>query len=129
MKLFKQLSEQKKQELIKFPAYISLLAASKGFKLNNAERTAVIKLSHTKFFICESILSELYREVDKNFENDLMQLEKNLPLEKENREVTIKKEIQNIEMIVMNLGEIYAPAMHRSLDEFKDRVLSAPDIR
>jgi hypothetical protein len=125
MKLLKNLDALHKQEFLKFPVYISLLAASKDCKLDGAEREAVVKLANIKSFDSESLLAEFFKEADKVFENNLSQIERDLPMGKENREVFIKTEILKLEKILLKLGKKYARAMHRSMDTFKDHVSRA----
>jgi hypothetical protein len=58
MKPGKNLSEQEYQELLKFPAYISLLAANSDGKMDETEKKAAIRFSHIKTYSCDPLLSE-----------------------------------------------------------------------
>lgn len=78
MKPFKNLSEKENIVLLKFPAYISMLAAWANDKLDEAEKNAAIKLSHTATFACDSLLTDFFKEADKVFEKNIEQLDKDL---------------------------------------------------
>ena len=125
MKSFKKLSAKDKKALLTFPAYISMLAAHKDDKLDEFEKEAAIKLSHTATFACDPILSDFYMEVDKVFEKNIAQLDKDLPKDKSRREATIKNEILKLEKIVRKLGKAYALTMHQSMKLFKEHVSKA----
>lgn len=125
MKQFKNLSELEKTALLKFPAFISLLAANIDDKLDDADKKSAIKFAHIKTFSCDPLLTEFYREADKVFENNIEQLDKDLPKERESREEAIKKELLNLDKILLKLGKQYALVMHRSMKSFKEHVSKA----
>ena len=125
MKPFKNLSVQENEALLKFPAYISMLAANLDDKLDEAEKKSAIKFAHTKTFSCDPLLAIFYKEADKVLENNIEQLDKELPKEKENREAVIKKELLNLEKLVHKLGKKYTSTMHRSMKSFKEHVSKA----
>ena len=123
--LFINLSVQENEALLKFPAYISLLAANSDDKLDESEKKSAIKLSHTKTFSCDPLLVEFYKEADRVFKNNIEQLDKDLPKEKNRRESAIKKKLSNLEKIVSKLGNEYTSAMHRSMKSFKEHISKA----
>lgn len=125
MKSFRNLNEQQQQALLKFPAYISMLAAWANDKLDKKERYAAIKLSHIATFACNPLLAEFYKEADKVFEKNIEQLDKDLPKEKESREAAIKKELLNLEKVLSKLGNEYASAIHHSMKIFNEHVSKA----
>jgi hypothetical protein len=125
MKPFKNLSQQENAALLKFPAYISMLAAESNDKLDDIEKKSAIKFAHIKTYSCDPLLTEFYLEADKNFENIIEQLDKDLPKGKELREAAIKKELLVLEKIVLKLGEDYTSLMHRSMESFKEHVSKA----
>lgn len=122
MKLFNNLNEEQKQELLKYPAYISLLAAFRNDKLDEGEKKSAINCAHSQTLSCDSLLIEFYKEADKVFEYNLEQLDKDLPEEMVTREAVIKKEIVNLEKIVGMLGKAYASTLHQSLEAFKEHI-------
>jgi hypothetical protein len=125
MKPFKKLSVQENEELLKFPAYISLLAANSDGKLDEVEKMSAIKFVHTKTFSSDPFLVNFYLEADKVFENNIEKLDKDLPKEKDKREAIIRKEILNLEMIILKLGKKYTSSMHQSMKSFKEHVFKA----
>ena len=124
MKQFNDLTVQQKQALIKFPAYVSFLAATDS-KLDKAEKMAAIKLAHTKSFSCHTILAEFYKASEISFEHNLMQIERSLPKDKKSRDLAIKKELAILEKILLKLGHEYVKAMHHSMKTFKYHVSRA----
>ena len=93
MKPFNKLSAQENEALLKFPAYISMLAAYSDDSLDETEKRLAIKFAHTKTYACDPLLKEFYNEADHVFENTIEQLDNNLPKEKNAREAAIKKEL------------------------------------
>ena len=124
MKVFRNLTEQQKQALLKFPAYVSLLAST-GSKMDEAEKMVAIKFAHTKAFSCQPLLAEFCRESEIVFEDNLSQLDAVLPKDKKDRDAAIRKELLNLEMILLKLGKVYVSVMHQSMKTFKEHVLKA----
>ncbi|MCX6219381.1 MAG: hypothetical protein NTZ69_00135 [Bacteroidia bacterium] len=124
MKVFRNLTNQQVQALLKFPAYISLLAST-GSKMDEAERKVAIKLAHTKAFSCQPLLAEFCRESEIVFADNLTQLEAVLPKNKNERDVAIRIELLKLEMILLKLGKEYGSVMHQSMKTFKEHVLKA----
>ena len=125
MNHFKRISAQEYEALLKFPAYISMLAANSDDKLDVPERKAAIKFAHIKTFSCEPVLAEFYMDADKVFEHNINEIDQDLPGETDRREAAIKNELLNLEKIILKLGQKYASAMHRSMKSFKEHVSKA----
>lgn len=125
MNQFKNLSLHDNEALLKFPAYISMLAANSDDKLDETEKKVAIKFAHTKTFSCDPLLSDFYNEADKVFENNIIQLDYALPKDVKSRDAAIKNELLNIDKIVLKLGKKYAKVMHKSMQSFKDHVSKA----
>ncbi len=125
MKPFKNLSEKENKELLKFPAYISLLAANSDGELDEKEKKSAIRFSHIKTFSCDPLLSEYYEEADKVFEKNIIQIDNGLPKGISKREAIIKKELMRLEKLLKKLGGEYPAVMHRSMRSFKDHVSKA----
>ncbi|MEJ7827349.1 MAG: hypothetical protein WKF91_04120 [Segetibacter sp.] len=125
MKQFSTLTKEDREALLKFPAYITLLAADSDGLLDKAEKKEAIKLEHIKTFSADPLLAEFYKEADKVFKINLEKLDKNLPEERDRRETSIKVELVKLEKIILKLGEDYTSAMHRSMKSFKDHVSKA----
>lgn len=111
--------------MFKFPAYISLLAASADSGLDKAEKRAAVKLTHIKTFSCDPMLSDFYARVEQHFETTITELNDKLSHDKQEREAAIKKELSKLEAILRKLGTQYAAVMHKSLRSYKDHVSKA----
>ena len=122
---FKNISVQENETLLKFPAYMSLLAADSDGKLDEAEKKLAIKFSHIKTYSCDPLLSSFYEEADKDFEKNVLQLDKDLPVKNEARSAIIKNELLDLEKIVLKLGKEYTTVMHRSMKSLKEHVSNA----
>jgi hypothetical protein len=86
------------------------------------KKKSAIKFSHIKTYSCDPLLTSFYEEADKVFEKNMMQLDRDLPVENEERVAAIKKELLELETIVVKLGKEYAEVMHRSMKSFKEHV-------
>ena len=125
MKPFKKLTEEEYEMLLKFPTYISLLAANRDGKLDDVGKKSAINFAHIKTFSCDWLLRDFFKDVDKVFESNIVQLDKELPKGKENRDAAIRNELHKLECIVLKLGEEYSSVMHDSMRSFKDHVSKA----
>lgn len=121
----KKLSDQEYDLLLKFPAYISLLAANTDGVLDKDEEFSANELAHVKSFSCNLILEGFYEEVNLNFQTTLDELNKSLPMGKVGRAAAIKTELVNIENIMLKLDDEYTSIMHKSMKSFKDHVSNA----
>lgn len=125
MSVFKDLSRPEKEQLEKFPVYLSLLAASKDCRLDGREMHTAVKLTHIKTFSCDPILADYYAEVDKNFETNVREISDRLPADRDTREITIRRELSKLETLLHKLDKRYAAIMHDSLRSYKDHVSRA----
>tara|TARA_R110002049_G_scaffold191337_1_gene360250 strand:+ start:14954 stop:15388 length:435 start_codon:yes stop_codon:yes gene_type:complete len=122
---FKNLTESEYKTLLKFPAYISLFAADSDGKMDEAEKKEAIKFSHIKTYSSDALLVGFYNEADAVFENNVRQIDKDLPKEKHSRKSAIKFELLNLEKLVLKLGNEDRAAMHYSMKTFKEHVSQA----
>ncbi len=125
MNVFSHISAQENKELLKFPAYISLLAANSDDSLDETEKKSAIKFSHTKTFSCDPHLTEFYKQADSEFASNIEHLDNALPKGKENRDLVIKNELVNLEKIAHKLGNPLTDIMDRSMESFKKHVAKA----
>ena len=125
MPVFKDLSQPEREQLLKFPVYLSLLAASKDCRLDGAEMHTAIKLTHIKTFSCDPVLADYFAEVDRNFETVANSISDQLPADRDAREFAIKRELGKLEIILRKLDTRYAAIMHESLRSYKDHVSRA----
>jgi hypothetical protein len=122
---FKNLSGKEYEMLLKFPAYITLLAANIDDRLDEEDKKSAIKYAHIKTFSSNPLLEEFYRDADKVFKDNLEELDKALPADRESREAAIKRELIKLDNILVKLGHIYGSTMHRSMVSFKEHVSKA----
>jgi tellurite resistance protein len=125
MEHFKNLTDSENKALLKFPVYISLLAANVDGKMDEAEKKEAIKFSHIKTYSADVLLVGFYKEADAVFENNISQLDNALPKEKNSRESAIKYELSNLEKLVLKLGDEDRAALHHSMRTFKEHVSQA----
>src|SRR6476620_7910501 len=105
---FDMLTESEQQMLLKFPAYISLLAANWDGKIDDTEKRKAINFSHVKTYSTDDpVLKKFFTEADKVFEENFAELDEQLPKEKEARNEAIKAELAKLEPIVAKLGREY----------------------
>lgn len=128
MELYANLSTHEKDKLLKFPAYITLLAANADGKLDNREKQKATEFANIKNYDDkEPLLVKYYAEVTENFKQNLEYIDAQLPADKDQREEALKQQIAEIETILNKLGSEYVKAMHRSMQSFMDYVSKAHD--
>jgi hypothetical protein len=127
MKKFENLTQNERSDLLKFPAYISLLAANKIDGFDKDEKKSVIELTHIKTFSCNPVLLGFYKEADVVFKSNIEDLNNKLPKEKEEREKAINHELTKLEPILLKLGREYAMIMHKSMKSYTEHVSESHD--
>lgn len=125
MKLFEDLSQNEKNLLLKYPAYISLLAANAHGEFDETEKKVSTELTHIKTFSCEPLLCPYYKEVEKEFEKNIRELDDKLPKDKAKREAAIRHELTKLESILHMLDNDFVTAMHKSLNSYIKHVSKA----
>jgi hypothetical protein len=125
MEIFDGLNQHEQELLLQFPAYVSLLAANVDGKLDDTEKKEAIQLTNIKRYSSEPLLKEFYKEVEKNFERNLLLLNSKLPVEKEAREENIKKELAKVEQILTKTNSDKAALLHKSMKSYADHVSKA----
>ncbi len=120
------LEPSEREILLKFPAYISLLAANWDGKVDEAEKKKAIEFSHVKTYsTTDPLLKEFFIEADKVFEKNFTDLDAELPKGKEERDEAIKTALLKIEPIVSKFGQAYVDRMHNAVKSFKEHVSKA----
>lgn len=125
MKNFEKLTGREKDLLLKFPAYITLLAANHDNGMDETEKKEAIHLSHIKTYSSDPLLREFYKEADKVFEKNILQLNSELPKEKSARSLQIKMELSELENILSRMEKSFASSLRQSMASFKDHVSKA----
>jgi hypothetical protein len=125
MESYQELSETDQKTLLKFPVYISLLAANADGETDEVEKNTAIKFDHTKTYSADPILLDFYDRADKGFEENLKEIDDELPKSKLQRDVAIKVELRKIKELLKNFSPAYAKAMHQSMKSLKEHVSAA----
>lgn len=125
MKSYKELSEADRSSLLKFPAYVSLLAANAEGAMDAITKKAVIKLTHIKTFSSEPLLLDFFKEAESVFEKNIDDLDHSLSKGKTERDAEIRLALSKNEAILLKLGREYARAIHQSMKSYIDHVAHA----
>lgn len=122
---FENLTAQEHESLLKFPAYISLLAANVDGKLDETEESTAVDFAHIKTYSSDPLLVDFFNDVHQTFSITLNALNKALPLGKVNRDSAIKKKLVELEAIINKLDPEHADVIRKSMQSFKDHVSRA----
>jgi hypothetical protein len=125
MKDYKDLNKEEREQLLKFPAYISLLASTAADGIDKQEKKAAVKLTHIKTFSCDPMLSGFYKEVETRFEKTIEALDRELPHTKEERALAISRELDKIEISLKKLDPIYGIVLRHSMETYKQHISKA----
>jgi hypothetical protein len=125
MQLFENLNQFEKDLLLKFPAYISLLAANTDGKIDDTEKKVAIDFTHVKTFSSDPLLKDYYIEAEKSFQSTIEKLDKELPKGMKERDEAIKIELKKMEPTLNKLGDKFAAIMHKSMKSFTEHVSRA----
>jgi hypothetical protein len=120
-----ELDEKEKEQLLKFPAYISLLASTTEGGIDKQEMKAVVKLTHVKTFSCDPMLSDFYKEAAQVFEKTITTLDNELPHNKQERALAITQELDKLEPLLKKLDPLYASVLRQSMETYKDYISKA----
>lgn len=122
---FKNLSTREYELLLKFPVYVSLLAANGDGQMDSTEKLSAIEFTHVKTYSCDLLLGDFFKEVDNSFERTLQELDNSLPTGRVNRNTMIKSKLTKIEAIVSKLSADDAAIIHRSMKSYKEHISRA----
>lgn len=122
---FKNISKDEYDLLQNFPAYVSLLAANKGEEMVLSEELSAIEFSHIKTYVCNPLLTDFFKEVNKNFERSLKELNNSLPQDRVNRDASLKSRLLEIERTILKLEPEGVAIIRRSMKTFKVHVSRA----
>jgi len=122
---FEHLSNTDKLAFLKFPVYISLLAANADGKTDDQEKKIAVEFDHMKTYTCNPLLIGFYKKADLVFKDTLQQLDDELPKGKIQRDTAIKTELKKLESLLLKFDKVYAATMHQSMKSFKDHVSRA----
>ncbi len=123
--IYKDLTIDEKDKLLKIPAYISLLAANTDGQMNEKEKKEAIQFTHMKTYSCDPLLASFYYDAEKVFLSNIETLDRQLPKGTKEREETIKMELEKMEPILAKLGEDYSSLIHESMKSYTKHVSKA----
>ena len=122
---FEKLSETDQTEFLKFPAYISLLAANNDGVTDQQERKTAIDFDHMKTYTSNPLLAGFYEKADSVFKDNLVELDNELPKGKDDRDTAIMAKLGMLENLLLKFDNVYAATMHQSMKSFKEHVSAA----
>jgi len=105
MKHLETIYQTEKEMLLKFPAYIWLLAVNKDDGLNEVGKKAAIKSSQIEPFTCDPLFSYFYKQADEILEEHISLIDNQLAKGKDGRETVMKEELAHMEPILKKLGK------------------------
>jgi hypothetical protein len=123
---YNELPEREKEQLLKFPAYVSLLAASyHNHGMDEKEEKTAIHFIHVRTYQSDPVLTEFFSDAEKEFEENLIQLNHDLPREKVAREAALRREMSKLEEIVSTMDSEFGKALHESMLTYREHVAHA----
>lgn len=122
MENFKNLRESEKEQLVRFPAYVSLLASTAENGIDKQEKNAAVKLTHVKTYSCDPLLTDFYKMAENCFEQTITCLDHELPHGKEERKSAIINELRKLDPLLNKLPPDYAAVLRRSMESYKRHV-------
>jgi hypothetical protein len=125
MNTLANLSDTEQHEFLKFPVYVSLLAANEYGATDDIDQKTAIEFDHTKTYTCNPMLSEFYEKADLVFQKNFTDLDKELPKGKLARATAIKAELTRLETLLLKFDKEYAIVMHQSMKSFKNHISTA----
>ena len=125
MNPFDNLTAQENEALLKFPAYIALLAAYSDDKLDEVETAAAVNFTHIKTFTADPLLKDFYLATEKVIEKNITEIDASFPVDKDEKVEKINKELIHLESIANKLGPEFMKVMKQSMLSFKEHVAKA----
>jgi hypothetical protein len=125
MNTFTELTIDEQQEFLKFPVYVSLLAATADGTTDDAEKNTAIAFDHTKTYSSNSLLAGFYKKADLAFRGNWDQLDAALPKSQAERKTALKAKLGKLETLLQKFDTGFQAIMHKSMQAFKDHVSRA----
>ena len=122
METFENLTKEEKEQILLVPVYISLLVANADGELDQNKKAIAIKLTHCKTFCCEPQLQEYYKEVEKQFAENVDHLDEIIPKSRPVRKRILDEELQKMVPVILKLGEELAEKLYKSLLSYNSHV-------
>ena len=125
MDTFEKLSKADQIEFLKFPAYISLLAANQDGITDEQEIKTAIEFDHLKTYTGNPMLLGFYEQADHVFKDNIIQLDNELPKGENERNTAIMVKLRTLENLLLKFDKVYAATMHQSMKSFTEHVSAA----
>ncbi len=125
MKDLTELSDNDRELLLQFPAYVSLLAANMDEEMDKEEIKAAVWLTHIKTFSTEPVLHPFYQQAEIFLKKNIQLLNSQLPKARKERAEAIKEALLKIDQVLHKMRIDYASALRRSMISYKDHVSKA----
>ena len=125
MNSFEKLSANDQEVLLKFPVYIVLLAANADDEFGEQDDDTFTDLDHVKTYFSNPVMAGFYYRAGEAFEQNLLQLDNELPKGKLQREVAIKIQLRKMEQILSKFDQASVEVMRQSMTMFKEHVSKA----
>lgn len=118
MKNYNELNESEKEQLIKLPAYMSLLTSTAEAGIDKEEKNTAVKITHVKAYSSDPILMDFYKEAENVFEKTITDLDTALPHNREDRKLAVQKELNKLERLLSKLDPEFVSALRRSIRSY-----------
>ncbi|MGF7078334.1 hypothetical protein [Mucilaginibacter sp. UYCu711] len=125
MNTFNELSTHEQQEFLKFPVYVSLLAANADGTTDDAEKNTAIAFDHTKTYTSNILLAGYYQKADQVFRVNWNELDASLPKGQVERKTALQAKLGKLEMLLKKFDADYQSVMHKSMQALKNHVSHA----
>ena len=125
MKTFEVLSKEDQMEFLKFPAYVSLLAANQDGITDRQEMKTAIDFDYMKTYTCNPMLAGFYEKAARVFKDNLNQLDGELQKGKADRNAEIMAQLGKLENMLSKFDSVYAAIMRQSMKSFREHVSNA----
>lgn len=122
---YQDLDQNIKDSLLAYPLYVTLLAANKDGKLDEAEYDAAVRHARSAITSDEPSLRSYFEDAGRNFGDRLKKLDEELPKEREERKTMIMERLGQLEQHTHSLDERSRDEFFKSMNEFKSRVSTA----
>ena len=125
IKDFEHLRDDEKELLYQAPALVTVLIAGADNNIDKVEVKKALSLAELKTYRSRRVLSEYFKEIFKNFENQILELIMEFPEEAEERNPLIEEKLRGLNLIMPKLDPKFATQLHASLLEFAKTVAEA----
>lgn len=120
-----KLNDSEKHLVLNAPAYITLLIAGADDNIQEAEIKRSLQLVHIKSFSESLEISEVYKEIDHDYEQHLHDMIDELPKTLEAREKIIIEELSKLNPIFHKLDKVFSYKYYLSLQSFARYIANA----